>query len=321
MPLVIGEAEVRRLVSLEDLTAALEHALISLSNGEQVQPLRTIIDLPAPGSFSCFMPVLTAGMLGAKVVNVCPQNRDQPTHHATVFLWNPATGELEAIVAARYLTEVRTAAVSALSVKALARRGSSTLAILGSGVQARGHIQVLPVLHDFSRVLAWSPNRHHLDKLVRESSGRAEPASSAEAAVRWADVVVLATSSPTPVFSSRWVRSGTHIISLGAVRPNQREMDPAILSRSRLFVDSCAAALVESGDIVQAMKEGLIAPDHLRGELGEVLSGRVLGRECAEEITIFKSLGLAVEDVTAAALIYWRAKARGIGTEILNPSV
>jgi ornithine cyclodeaminase/alanine dehydrogenase-like protein (mu-crystallin family) len=320
MPLVIGEAEVRRLMSLEDLIPALEHALISLSNGEQRQPLRTIVDLPQPGSFACFMPVLSSGMLGAKVVTVCPQNQDSPTHHATVFLWDPAKGSLEAIIAGRYLTQVRTAAVSALSVKALARPASSTLAILGSGVQARGHLQVLPLVRDFSRVLVWSPNRAHLDKLIQESAGLAEPATSAEAAIRWADVAVLATSSPTPVIANRWVRAGTHVISLGAVRPEQRELDPALVRRSRLFVDSCAAALVESGDVVQGMREGLIAPDHIRGELGEVLSGRVVGRDSDEDVTIFKSLGLAVEDVTAGALIYWRAQARGLGAELLHLS-
>ncbi len=313
--LVISERQVRNLLSPDDLLSALEHALIGFSCGQAVQPVRTTIDLPSPHSFACFMPAFTANLLGAKVVTVCPDNSDTPTHDATVFLWDPLQGGLQAMVGGRYLTEARTAAVSALSMKALARDDSATLGILGSGVQARGHLEFLPRLRAFQRILAWSPNGDRLERFVKESGGKVEAARSAEQVARAADVLVLATSSPVPVVEAGWIRPGTHVISIGAARPDQTEMDPALLPMARLYVDSCAAALVESGDILQAIRQGRIAPDHIRGELGEVLGGSVLGRETEREITIFKSLGLAVEDVTAAALVYWRARALAPGRD------
>lgn len=316
MPLVISEQQVRSLLSPDDLLAALEHALVSFSYGQLPQPLRTTIDLPTPHSFACFMPAFTANLLGAKVVTVCPQNFALPTHQATVFLWDPVQGNLQAILDGRYLTEARTAAVSALSARCLARENTATLAILGSGVQARGHLEYLPRVRAFERIVAWSPNASNLQRFIEQSEGRVRAARSAHDAACQADVLVLATSSPNPVIQSGWVRPGTHVISVGAARPTQREIDPCLLSRSRLYVDSCASALAESGDIVQAIREGRIAPDHIRGELGEVLGGRVLGRETDEDITIFKSLGLAIEDVTAAALVYWRARGANLGVDL-----
>src|SRR6185503_13326989 len=183
----------------------------------------------------------------------------------------------------------------------------SVLAILGSGVQARSNVEVLRHVRQFQETRAWSPTAEHLRRFANES--RVQPAADAEEAVRGAGIVVLATSSAIPVIKSDWVAPGTLVISLGAYRPDMREMDPALVSRARLFVDSRSAALVEAGDIVQNRKE-------ISGELGEVILGHVQGRLPDQDIVIFKSLGMAVEDVAAAHLVYERARQTGKGTEI-----
>src|SRR5262249_13980996 len=217
--------------------------------------------------------------------------------------------------------EARTAAVSAVSSRLLARKTAQSLAIIGSGVQARSHLEALSRVHTLRQVTVWSPTAQHRDRFV-EWADSATPARTrvtgvdhAGEAIVGADVVVLVTSSPTPVVDSGWVKPGAHVISVGACRPNQREMDPALVARARLFVDSRTAALVESGDVVMGLPEGRFAADHIVAELGEVVNGAA-GRQANGEITIFKSLGLAVEDVTSADLAYRRAVERGVGQEL-----
>jgi ornithine cyclodeaminase len=210
--------------------------------------------------------------------------------------------------------------VSAVSSRLLARPRASSLAIIGSGVQARSHLEALSWVHTLRSVAVWSPTKEHRDRFVAEASS---PANTGQApsvravdhpgeAVVGADIIVLVTSSPAPVIESGWVKPGTHVISVGACRPTQREMDPELVARARLFVDSRAAALVESGDVVMGIQEGRFTAAHIAAELGELVAGAT-GRQSDMEITIFKSLGLAVEDVTAANLAYRRAMERGIG--------
>ena len=223
-----------------------------------------------------------------------------------------------AVMDGRYITEARTAAVSAVSAKALARPDASRLAILGTGVQARSHLEALAEVRALTDVRVWSPQARSRERFVAEMAGRvAAPVRAcdcAEAAVRGADLVVLVTSSPTPVVDDAWVAPGAHVISVGACRPDQREMAPELVARGRLVVDSRAAALVESGDVVQGIREGRFDASHVAGELGEVLLGRISGRRSDAEVTIFKSLGMAVEDVAAADLVYRRAEDSGAGT-------
>jgi ornithine cyclodeaminase/alanine dehydrogenase-like protein (mu-crystallin family) len=204
----------------------------------------------------------------------------------------------------RYITEARTAAVSAVSAKKLAREDARILAIIGSGVQARSHAEALRHVRQLREIRAWSPSRDHLEAFAREAG--ATSATSAEAAIRGADIVVLATSSATPVIEAAWVAPGAHVISVGACRPTQREMDPALVRRARLFVDSRAAATQESGDVIAA------GESHIAGELGDPSTRRI----SPDEITIFKSLGLAIEDVVSAQLALTRARAQGKGKEI-----
>ena len=308
MALLLTESDVRALLTMPDLIAAMDTALAAFSAGSVVQPVRSVIEVGEHKAFFALMPsyVPSAPALGAKLVTLYESNtaRGLPTHLATIVMLDPETGALAAIVDGRYITEARTAAVSAVSVAKLARKDASVLAILGSGVQARSHFEALSHVRTFREVRAWSPTRGNLEAFANET--RAIAAESPEAAVRGADVIVIAASSHTPILFNDWVAPGAHIVSVGATRPSQKEMEPVLVARARLFVDSRAAALKESGDVIP------FGDAHIVAELGEEHAVR----NSAEEITIFKSLGLAVEDVVAAHLAVTRAKEVGRGVTI-----
>ena len=353
---LLTEADVRAVLTMEDLIETMASALHRFSTGRVVQPLRPTIPI-AEDAFFATMPAYVRGSnsdirvrpgsdpgltlradtaaLGAKLVTVFGGNaaRGLHSHLASIVLLDPETGALMALLDGRYITEARTAAVSAVSSRLLARKTASTLAIIGTGVQARSHLDALSRAHRIRQVTVWSPNKVHRDEFVQEtraatSDARVRPGSDPDLtpnitavdhpgeAVVGADIIVLVTSSPTPVLQDGWVKPGAHVISVGACRPTQREMDPALVARGRLFVDSRAAALVESGDVVLGIQEGRFTAAHIVAELGELLAQPTpYGRRSDTEVTIFKSLGLAVEDVTAADLAYRRAVERGIGRE------
>jgi ornithine cyclodeaminase len=321
---LLNEAQVRSLLPMADLIEAMEDALARFSAGDVLQPVRTVLTVGPTKAYFGLMPAYMPqpARLGAKLVTVFGNNeaRGLPSHLATIVLLDPDTGALQAILDGRYITEARTAAVSAVSARHLARAEASTLAIVGSGVQARSHLQALAEVRPLREVRVWSPREPSRDRFVVEMAGRTpahlRATASAENAVRGADLVVLATSSPTPVVQNAWVADGAHVMSVGACRPDQREMDPALVARARLFVDSRAAALVESGDVVLGIREGRFTPSHIGGEIGQVVMGRASGRGDAGDVTIFKSLGMAVEDVVAADLVLSRAIEQGSGTEL-----
>jgi ornithine cyclodeaminase/alanine dehydrogenase-like protein (mu-crystallin family) len=331
---LLTEADVKAVVTMDDLIETMASALQRFSTGRVTQPVRTVIPVEANESFFGTMPALVqadsnrAAALGAKLVTLFGRNstRGMPTHLATIVLLDPETGALLALLDGRYITEARTAAVSAVSSRLLARKNAGTLAIIGSGVQARSHLDALSRVHQLRYVSVWSPNKQRRAQFVAEMTSVQRPETlpdgcpctavdHAGEAIVGADLIVLATSSPEPVIESGWVKPGAHVISVGACRPNQREMDPTLMARSRLFVDSRAAALAESGDVVIGMAEGRFDESHVLAELGELMNGSA-GRESATDITIFKSLGLAVEDVTAADLAYRRAVERGVGQQL-----
>lgn len=295
---------------MDALIDTIEAAVAAFSAGRVNQPVRTVLE--TPGGFFASMPAFLGSTpaMGAKLVTVFHHNADQglPTHLATIVLLDPATGGLLAVMDGRFITEARTGAASAVAARYLARRESSVLAIIGSGVQARSHLEALSLVRTFTEVRCWSPTAANARKFASESrSYPVHAAESAEAAVRGADVVVLVTASNTPVIQDAWVKPGACVISVGACRPNQREMDPDLVARGRLVVDSRAAALKESGDVVQGIREGRFGEDHIAAELGQVVADPKLGRTTADQVTIFKSLGMAVEDVAAAELAYQRA--------------
>lgn len=360
MALVLTEADLAKVLAPDELIDAMADALARFSRGEVRQPLRTVIEV-GPGSWLYTMPAAiprkepadTAerrrqdagiplrdaaahspgtsparrGALGAKLVTVVEANlaRGLPTHLATVVLLDPDTGTLLALLDGRYLTEVRTAAVSAVSARHLAPTDEElVVAILGSGVQARSHARFLPRVCRIREIRVWSPTAAHRARFVAELAPEIgvplrETPSALEAA-NGADLVVTATAAHTPVVASEWIRPGAHVIAVGAPRPDQRELDPALVARARLFVDSRTSALAEAGDIVQTIAEGRITRDHIAGELGEVVAGSVPGRTASDEVTLFKSLGLAVEDLVAARLAYDRACRMGVGTTLPWPA-
>ena len=288
----LTEEQVRAVLRMEELIPAMAGALRDLSAGKVQQPMRTVLPVTEHKGFFAVMPA-SGGALGAKLVTFYPHNKGVHTHHAMVLLFRPETGEPLVTMDGRLITEMRTAAVSAVATNALARADASVLAILGSGVQARSHLEAMRIVRKFREVRVWSPR--NADNFAQQFNVRT--ATSAEEAVRGADVIVVATAATTPVLMGEWLSPGAHINAIGATRPDWRELNDAVLRRARIFVEAREAAMKESGDVIAAGK--------IFAEIGEVLAGTKAGRESAEEITLFKSVGVAVEDIVAADLV-WR---------------
>ena len=308
---------------MPDLIAAMRHALIEYSSGRAQQPLRTVLELGEARSFFGSMPASLADppAVGTKLVTVFASNRDLglPSHLATILLLDPDTGALLALLDGRYITEARTAAVSAVSADGLARRDAGVLAILGSGVQARSHLEALACVRELREVRVWSPTAANRGAFARDMEPVARvpivAADSPAHAVEGADLIVTVTASSTPLLDAGNVTAGAHICAVGACRPTHRELGAALVARARLFVDSRAGAMAEAGDVVLALQEGAITAAHIAGELGELLSGAVEGRQTEDQVTMFESLGMAVEDLAAAHLAFTRARAAGRGEE------
>ena len=294
--MTLDEAAVRKLLHMEELIPVMAEALADLSRGKVVQPVRVMVPVAEHRGFLGSMPAYGGGALGAKLVTLFPHNQGLPTHHATILLFRPETGEPLAILDGRLITEMRTAAVSAVAARLLARPEAAVLALLGSGVQARSHLEALRLVRPLREVRVWSPR--HAGAFAERHGVRA--AASAEAAVHGADLVVVATSATAPVLRGAWLAPGTHVTAVGAPRPTWRELDDDTLGRARLYVDSREAAMRESGDV--------IAAGRIVAEIGEVVAGTAPGRRSPDEITLFKSVGLAIEDLAAADLVYRKAR-------------
>jgi thiomorpholine-carboxylate dehydrogenase len=307
--LFLDEDQVRKHLRMADLIPAMEKALIDFSAGKVTQPVRQVIAINPPGGFYGMMPALTPEGLGQKIVTFYPPNAEKnlPTHMATIVLNDPETGTPLAVMDGRLITEMRTAAVSAAATKLLGPKDAKVLAILGSGVQARSHIEALRLVRQFEKIRVWSPNKSHAEQFAREIGAQA---MSAEDAVRDADVIVTATSSKTPVLHGTWLKSGCHVNAVGACRPDWRELDDDAM-RNVVFVDSREAAMKESGDVILSRVK-------IYAELGEAFAGKVPPR--ANETTIFKSVGMAVEDVAAALLVYRSATQNKTGVQVSRRS-
>lgn len=320
MPVLLTEADIRAVLSMDDLIVAMETALIQFSSGAAQQPLRTVLE-PAAGAFLAVMPAVVGepAAIGTKIVTVYGSNsaRGLPTHLATILLQDPETGALLAVLDGRYITEARTAAVSAASARWLAKEDARVMAVIGSGVQARGHIDAMMRVRRLQEIRVWSRTPAHAAALVadmRPSIGaELSTARTVDDAASGADIIALVTASSEPVLTRAAVDDGAHICAVGACRPTGREMETALVAGARLFVDSRAGALAEAGDILIPIHEGAFDAGQIAGELGDLFAGRVKGRTGEADITIFKSLGMAVEDVAAARLAWQCASARGLG--------
>ena len=295
--LILGEHEVQEMLTMRECIAVMEDALAALARGEAHQPLRSLMRPENASGFLGLMPSYRRGeraYFGLKEVCVFPGNpaRGLDTHLGAVLLHSGDTGELLAIVNASAVTAIRTAAVSAVATKLLAREDAKTLVIIGTGVQAKSHREAIPLVRDIRDV-----------RMVSKGE-------SAEKAVRDADIIVTATSAKEPVLRREWIARGAHINAVGSSVKTTREIDTDTMRAASLFVDRRESTVNESGDYLMAN----LAPDHIRAEIGEILTGRAKGRTSRDEITLFKSLGLAIEDLASAAFLYEKARAAKSGT-------
>jgi len=322
--LVINRDEAAALLPMHECVALMEDSLAALARGEALVPLRTAMWLPDGTGLLGLMPAHAAanGIMGLKVVSVMPGNHgtEYDAHQGVVLIFETDRGKPLALVDASEITALRTAAVSGVATRYLARDDAGDLAILGTGVQARTHLEAMLRVRTIRRVRVWSRSREHVrDFCIRESHRHGievEPTASAEEAVTGADLLCTTTSAREPVLKGEWIQPGSHVNAVGSSVPTARELDSEVLIRSRLFVDSRESALAEAGDLILAEADGLHVPDRIQGELGEVVTGRVPGRTAEDQITLFESLGLGIEDVAAAHFVYERAAAWGLGTRI-----
>jgi len=318
---ILNAGNVRALLPMPECIDLMERTLRTLARGGAVLPLRTVMRLPGGRGVFGTMPAWLSepAALGLKAIAVFPGNHGTglDSHQGLVLLFDPERGTPLAILDASSITGIRTAAVSGAATRALAREDASDLAILGSGVQARTHLDAMRSVRPLGRIRAWSPSRERLGRFAdwaRTARGvEVEVAPDARTAVLGAGIVCTVSASPTPILEGAWLSPGAHVNAVGASLPGARELDTGAVARSRLFVDRRESALSEAGDFLLARDEGAVGDDHLAGELGEVFAGQVVGREGPLQITLFKSLGLAVEDLAAASHVLRAAEAAGIG--------
>jgi ornithine cyclodeaminase/alanine dehydrogenase-like protein (mu-crystallin family) len=302
MAMFLDETRVAELLTWEKLIPAMEQALAEFSHGRVLQPVRQMLTIEAEERYLGIMPAVAEEAMGLKLVSFYPKNAGTavPTHMAMILLFRPQTGEPLAVMDGRLITEMRTAAVSAAATKYLAPPDTRVLALLGSGVQAHAHLAALSHLHRYEEVRVWSRTPEHAAHFAAKHRGTVA-ARSAEAAVRDADVVVTATNALQPILNGAWLKPGAHVNTVGSPRPNWRELDDAAM-RNTLVVDSREAVLQESGDVI-------LSGAAIYAEIGEIFAG--LKRAPRDQTTIFKSVGLAIEDVATARLVYDLASKAG----------
>ncbi len=321
---VLTQPEIRALLSMATCMDLVADALRALARGAGQNPLRRGMRLEDGESLLGMMPgsLGEPSALGLKVVAVFPRNHGTPfdSHQGVVVLFDPRNGVPRAILDASEVTAIRTAAASGVAARALANEDAGDLALLGSGVQARTHLEAMLVARRIRRVRVFSPDHAHREAFARRESERhgiaVEAADSARAAVEGADLVCTTTSAREPVLAGRWLARGCHVNAAGACLKHARELDTEAVRRARVFVDRRESAMNEAGDILIPIQEGAFGAEHVLGELGEVLLGACQGRCARDEITLFESLGIAVEDLAVAHHLEGVARERGVGARV-----
>ncbi len=319
--LILTQPEIRALLPMRVCIDLMSEALASLARGEAQNPLRRAMRFERNKGLIAMMPgsIQSPPAIGLKVVTVLPGNHGTrwDSHQGVVVLFDPSNGVPQTILDASEITAIRTAAVSGLATRLLAREDACDLAILGSGVQARTHLEAILLVRKVRRVRVFSPDSAQCEAFAQREAARhgvpVEPMSSAREAVLGADIICTTTSSRDPVLAGEWLATGAHVNAVGSSIPSARELDTEAVKRSRLFVDRRESALNEAGDFLVPKSEGAIDDAHIRGELGDILVGKCAGRGSRDEITLFKSLGIAVEDLAAAHFLDLEARKRGIG--------
>ena len=322
--LIVNQEEVAKLMPMDACMDAMAGALKILSDGNAIMPLRPVLWLPEKAGALGLMPAIMEDIdsMGIKIVSVMPGNHgtEYDSHQGAVLLFETKNGRMLAMIDASEITAIRTAAASGVATRLLARAAADDLAILGSGVQARSHLEAMLVAREIKRVRVWSRTLQNAQAFAEKESQRhgieIEVPDSAEAAVDGADIICTTTSAREPILMGDWLAPGAHINAAGSSVPFTRELDTAAVVKSRLFVDRRESTLNEAGDFLMPKAEGAIGDDHIRAEIGEIILGNHPGRESSDEITLFKSLGVAVEDLAAAHLIYNSAIEKGMGTSI-----
>lgn len=320
--LILTDAEVQRLLPMAACIEVMGEALAALARGQVHNPLRMVVKPPGAAGLMGLMPAHIGGgqaAYGLKTVCIFPRNSalGKDAHQGSVMLFSGQTGELMALMNASAVTAIRTAAVSAVATRVLARPEAGDLALIGAGVQARTHLEAMALVRPIRRCRVASRTFAHAQKFAEEMRPRyafpIEAVTSIEAAVRGADLIVTATSSKAPILQRSWISAGAHLNVVGASLPTAREVDSATMAAARLFVDRRESTINEAGDYLFPLQEGAIGPDHIQAEIGEVLLGAQPGRRSPDEITLFKSLGLAVEDLAAARYLYQQAQTKKVG--------
>ena len=327
MPLLLTRKDVEKVLTMKDAIAAVEEGFRQLALGNVIMPQRTAIRISEHHGIHLGMPAYVGGAgdggsLALKVVTVYPENPSKfglPTTIGTLLLNDPRTGALVAIMDAGFLTAMRTGAVSGVATRYLAREDARSVGIFGAGVQARAQLMAMCEVRPVERALVCDPVQEGRDRFAVEMSELlsipVKPTDDPRACVD-NDIVVAASSSGDPIFEGSWLAPGTHINGIGSHSPGARELDTVAIQRSKLVPDLAAACLVEAGDLIIPIEEGAITEAHIHADLGEVVAGLKPGRESDEEITLFKSVGLAVQDAATAAQVYDLARAAGVGVEI-----
>ena len=316
-PLFVNKEKIASLLPMEECIGVMEKMFRSLAAGECLQPLRNIMRLPDGSGVLGMMPghAATLGVMGIKVITVFHANSESglPSHQGVVMLFDAKNGEPLMLFDALEITAIRTAAASAVATKLLSRENSSTLAIIGSGEQAKRHVEAMLIVRNIKQINIWSRNEKNAKHLVNELSGEYNlnfhVQKNVQQAVENADIICTVTASKEPIVMGNWITAGTHINAVGSSTALTRELDSATIAKSKLFTDCYESLFNEAGDFLIPKKEGAITDEHVKAEIGEVLSGAKKGRENDEEITVFKSLGIAAEDIFSAYHIYEKIKA------------
>ncbi len=318
---ILSAEEVRQALPMADAIEAMKQAFGQLSNGKASLPLRSRIEIDQ--GFTLFMPAYLHqhGDLAVKIVSVFPQNPEQglPTIHAAVLLLDSQTGAPIALMEGASLTAIRTGAASGAATDLLASPQAKTVAILGSGVQARTQLEAVCTVREIERAWVYSIDHPGMQAFAREMAGRGpipkdlKLAEDADQAISQADIICTATTSSTPVFDGKRVRNGVHINAVGSFTPTMQELDEEIIRRAAVIVDSRQAALAEAGDLIIPIQRGVITEAWIEAELGEIIQGSHPGRTDPDQITVFKSVGIAVQDAAAAAQAFVGANKAGLG--------
>ncbi len=319
--LILNQRELHDLLSMRECIGVMEEALGSVSGGGVIQPVRSVMNIPGPSVLG-MMPSFSREIesVGTKVVTVFPSNHgsEYDAHQGVVLLFETTHGCLQAILDATAITAIRTPAVSGAATKVLAAEGASKLGILGAGTQAWGHLEAMSLVRNIESVMVWSPvpgEAEAFAKRGRDSFGiELQPVDKAQQAVENADIVCTATPAREAILRGEWLHPGVHINAIGACTADSRELDTEAVLRSRTFVDNRASALAEAGDIIIPLRETALQEDHILAEIGEVIGESAEGRKTPDDITLFKAVGLAVEDLAVARFIYEKAKKQGAGT-------